>query len=216
MRVPQPEGTRGSLKWLQRAVARRPDLLGVPALGPVTWLSPLRSDDYAEYRDAAFLDLLGLGALHPALADFWPRGGPQWDALGRAGPAVVLVEAKAHLREFMTTPSQAAPPSLRKIRAAFSAIQADLGIDPPSDWSRIFYQYANRLAHLWWLRRQGVEAHLLFVSFLGDDTPGIEGPVRHETWEAAFALADHALGLPARHRLSAFVHHAMPGVDGLR
>ena len=202
--------------WLQRAVERRPEMLVPAGLGPVDWVSPRRADDFAEYRDRSFLDVLGLGHLNADLSAYWPRGGPQWDGLGRLGDGVVLVEAKAHVREFMTDPSQASEASLEVIRAAFSRVQCDLGCKPGGDWARIFYQYANRLAHLWWLRGRGVNAHLLFVSFLGDETPGIGGPNAPEIWSAAFQLADYALGLPSRHRLSPFVHHSHPHVRSLR
>ena len=215
MRVPQPEGTKGSLKWLQRAVERRPDLLALPGLPDIRWLSPLRADDFAEYRDAAFLERLGRGHLAPELATFWPRGGPQWDALGLAGDRPVLVEAKAHVGEFLSPASQAGPASQARIEAAFAAVQADLGALPRADWTRVFYQYANRLAHLWWLHRQGVAAQLCFVSFRGEADPGIAGPEHAETWEAVFALADHVLGLPARHRLSRHIHHLTPPVAAL-
>lgn len=213
MRVPQPEGHKGSLMWLQRAIAARPDLLQPATLPPITWLSPLPEDGFAEYRDAAFLSLLGHRALAPALSDFWPRGGPQWDALGRAGDTVILVEAKAHVGEFLTGGTTASPASRARIDAAFARVKTALGAAPISDWGQVFYQYANRLAHLWWLRDQGVAAELLFVSFLGDTES--RGPEHAETWRAAFAAADHALGLPARHKLSRHVHHIFPPVAAL-
>ena len=42
----------------------------------IDWCSPRRNDDFAEYRDDGFLDLLGLGKHSEALASFWPKGGP--------------------------------------------------------------------------------------------------------------------------------------------
>ena len=64
----------------------------------ITWRSPLRSDDFAEYRDADFLKVVGLEEWSGALAEFWPQRGPQWDALGVSNQGdVLLVEAKAHL-----------------------------------------------------------------------------------------------------------------------
>lgn len=214
MRVPQPEGRKGSLMWLQRAVATHPGLLQPASLPPIEWLSPRAEDGFAEYRDAAFLHLVGHGALAPALGAFWPRGGPQWDALGRAaGDAVILAEAKAHIGEFMTGGTTASPASRARIDNALARVKNALGAAPVSDWSHVFYQYANRLAHLWWLREQGVAAELVFVSFLGDTES--HGPDHAETWQAAFAAADHALGLPARHGLSRHVHHLYPPVAGL-
>ncbi|MBD3785767.1 MAG: hypothetical protein IE922_02185 [Sphingomonadales bacterium] len=215
MRVPQAEGTKGSLKWIQRAVALRPDLLQPPGLAPIRWLSPLASDDFAEYRDGAFLDLLGLGHLTPALAAFWPRGGPQWDALGLAGDLPVLLEAKAHIGEFLSPPTQARDAARAQINAAFAQVQPIFRAKPRAPWTDLFYQYANRLAHLAFLHAQGCPAHLMFVGFLGDQTPGIDGPATAEAWQAAFHCADHVLGLPRRHPLARYIHHLTPHVRDL-
>jgi len=191
-------------------VALRPDLLQPPGLPPVTWLSPLAEDNFAEYRDGAFLDRLGLPALRPELARFWPARGPQWDALGRAGPACILLEAKAHVAEFLSPSSAAQAASRAKIGSALGEVRQALAVSVATDWSETFYQFANRLAHLWWLRRLGVEAHLVFASFLGDAEMG--GPEHRETWQAAFRTAEHALGLKPRHALAPFVHHVWPDV----
>jgi len=213
VRAPQPEGSKGSLKWIQRAVERRPDLLCPPGIPQVDWRSPRREDDFAEYRDGAFLDLLGLSQHRAALSDFWPRGGPQWDALGRAGDVVILVEAKAHIAEFITPPSQASPASLAQIRCAFAAVHAAEGLAPPSDWTRCFYQLANRLAHLSFLRARGVPAVLLLVGFVGDTQ--MTGPSSGEAWDAAETAAFHALGVPNAHPLRKAVHTVHIDVSAL-
>ncbi|SMY08364.1 hypothetical protein [Flavimaricola marinus] len=213
MRVVSPKGTRGSLKWIQEAVEHAPHLLRPEALPAIEWVSPLAEDDYAEYRDAAFLDRLGLGSLAAPLKAFWPQRGPQWDALGVTPGGVVLVEAKAHVREFFSPPSQAGDKSLAQVQRAFDAVRADLGLAASGDWTAQYYQYANRIAFLWWLREQGIDAHLLFVSFLNDVDMG--GPIHAETWEAVFAAADYTLGLPKSHRLRRFIHHVTPDVADL-
>ncbi|MDF1853839.1 hypothetical protein [Pseudooceanicola sp.] len=182
-------------------------------LAEVRWVSPIATDDFAEYRDAAFLDRLGLASHRDALADFWPKRGPQWDALGVAGTAVVLVEAKAHLREFNTPPSQAAEVSRRRIATAFDQVRAALHVTSGADWAEANYQFANRLAHLWWLRDRGVDAHLLFVGFLNDQD--MNGPTHASDWHQAFASATEKLGLAAEHGLSPFIHHATPDVTEL-
>lgn len=115
--------------------------------------------------------------------------------------------------EFLTNGTAASAPSLAWIAAALEQVKTGLGAAPVSDWGQVFYQYANRLAHLWWLHQQGVRAELVFVSFLGDQSS--RGPVHAETWAAAFAAADHALGLPARHALSRHIHHLHPSVAAL-
>ncbi len=210
MRVIQPAGQRGSLKWIQKAVACCPDVLQPPHIPSIKWLSPLPNDDFAEYRDEAFLDRLGLSKLSGELREFWPKRGPQWDALGLTERGPVLVEAKAHVHEFFSPGSQAGDFSRKRIDAAFRLVQEDMGITPSTRWSDVYFQYANRLTFLWWLRQQGVEAELLFVSFLHDDDIG--GPENAETWHAAFAGADYALSIPRRNKLLSNVHHVMPDV----
>lgn len=213
-RVPQKEGTRGSLKWIQRAVERRPVLLCPAALPDILWVSPLRSDEFAEYRDAAFLQRMGVGHVSSALADFWPKRGPQWDALGTTPDGgVVIVEAKAHLAEFRSPSSQAGPESKKVIDRSLKWTRRCLGVDSGGDWSQSYYQYANRIAHLCWLRDQGISAHLLFVSFINDSEMG--GPADASDWHGAFTEADKILGLPKQHRLSNFVHHVFPDVAEL-
>jgi hypothetical protein len=99
----QPCGTKGSLKWIQILVNEHPEVIDKAiGFGPVTWISPLRPDDYAEYWDDEFLRKLGLLPPEHPLDGFWPKGGPRWDVLGRnrAG-AAILIEAKAHEWEFL-------------------------------------------------------------------------------------------------------------------
>lgn len=212
-RIVQAPGRKGSQKWLQRMVAEAPERLQPPGLAPLRWLSPLEADGYAEYRDADFLARLGLAHLGDDLARFWPRGGPVWDGLALAGDAVVLVEAKSHLGEARSSPCAArSAVSRAAIAQALALVQADLIADPDArakaDWMRHFYQYANRLAHLWWLHRQGIAAHLLLVGFVGDAQ--MRGPTRAADWQGLYAQADALLGLGAAHPLSAHVHHLHP------
>lgn len=223
MRIAQAAGARGSLMWLQRAVAERwddlaePLLAALPGAAAIEWRSPLADDDFAEYRDGAFLRRLDLGHLADDLAHFWPRRGPQWDGLARSdGGHVLLIEAKAHIGEFCSPASQASADSRALITASLEATAASLGVASASipGWGRHFYQYANRLAHLRWLRDRGVDAKLVLVGFVHDDT--MPGRTTREAWEAAYLLADHVLGLPARHALARHVIHVHPSVEGRR
>lgn len=208
MRVVQSVGSRGSLKWLQRAVNCNQSCLEHAEIGAVQWLSPLRDDDFAEYRDAAFLERLGLSRLSEALRDFWPKRGPQWDALGLAGDRVILVEAKAHIDEFFSPPSAATGKSRETIAASLTATREALGVSSSTDWSTRFYQFANRLAHLYFLRSHGVDAYLLFVDFICDDD--MRGPTCADEWAAVYRTAEYAFGLPKTHALSKFVFHVYP------
>lgn len=83
-----------------------------------------------------------------SLSDFWPNRGPVWDAVAKVGTAASLfVEAKAHIAEAASPPSKATPASLAKIERALAEARAFYAPDSTADWHRVFYQYANRLAH---------------------------------------------------------------------
>jgi hypothetical protein len=222
MRCVQPKGDRGSLKWIQRAVERRSSELERPILdrikgaGGIEWLSPLRNDDFAEYRDEAFLNRLDLTEHVLGLEQFWPKRGPQWDALGRTmSGEILLVEAKAHIGEFCSPASQASKDSLLMIRSSLKAAAMAIGVpaSKAESWHGEFYQYCNRLAHLWWLRDQDIKAWLILVGFCGDaDMPG---DTTKEAWEAAYQVADFALGIPKNHPLKKYVVHVHPNVATL-
>jgi hypothetical protein len=199
-RIAQPAGDRGSLKWIQRLVNRDPSpldraiLARLPNAQSVIWRSPLASDDYAEYRDGDFLNLLDLPQMAPHLESFWPRRGPQWDALGVTDNRdVLLVEAKAHIPELHSPPSKASPLSLKMIRASLDEAASSAGVPAGKDWHGEYYQLANRLAHLYLLRRHAIPAWLILVNFLGD--ADMRGPKKAEEWEAAYLTAQVALGL---------------------
>lgn len=216
-RIAQKAGAKGSLMWIQRAIGERWPELDQPILARLStatrieWRSPLSSDDYAEYRDADFLKLLGLERLVGPLGTFWPRRGPQWDALGLSDAGdVLIVEAKSHIADFCSPGTSAGPDSRLTIEGRLVEVAAALGAAPGRAWAEMFYQLANRLAHLWFLRSHDVPAYLVLVGFLGDREVG--GPESAETWEAAYNVASYALGLPKRHPLSAYIIHVHPGV----
>ena len=219
-RVPQPIGNRGSLKWIQLAINDHPTVLDrviLPRLDgadPIHWKSLLRSDGFAEYRDVDFLNVLGLGHLSDALKNFWPTRGPQWDALGmRQSGDVLLIEAKAHLPEICSPPTQASEDSLAVIEKALSETASAMGAKPLAPWTDVFYQLANRLAHLHFLRSNGVSAWLVLVNFIGD--ADMKGPSHPAEWEAAYLVVLHVMGIKSDAPLMRFVLHACPDVKDL-
>lgn len=195
-RFPQAECRKGSQRWIQWFVNQAPDELDrAIGLGAIDWRSPLADDEYAEYRDESFLTRLDITLPIRPLSTFWPRGGPQWDALGRSqSGTVILVEAKAHLNELYSPPSAASEPSLAMIRESLAETATALGVGSGFDWSKQFYQYANRIAHARFLEANGVPTRLVFVYFMGD--PEVRGPVLRTEWDAAIATVHNALGLP--------------------
>ena len=213
MSVEQPPGSRGSLKWIQRAVNERWETLEGPILSKLKahsleWWSPLADDNFAEYRDSSFLARIGHPELAQDLQGYWPARGPQWDALGRSDRGdVLLVEAKAHVAELCTPGTAAGPASRARIASALDQLADKLGARAGrAAWTDHFYQLANRLAHLDFLRARSVPAWLVLVNFLGDSEMG--GPSSVEAWDAAYQVAFHVMGLGKSHPLSRFIIHA--------
>lgn len=225
MRVAASEDeARGSLKWIRAAVNDRQSILDrhvVESCGlapdiTVEWVSPLASDDYAEYRDHSFLNRLGVELTHRSLEGFWPRLGPQWDALARTSDGqYLLVEAKANIPEIVSSKTGASGHSRTNIEASLEETKRFLGIDETIPWSgRRLYQYANRLAHLYLLRELNkIPARLVFVYFVGDKA--VNGPETIAEWKAALTVAKLVLGIGKQHRRAGFVHDVFIDVSDL-
>jgi hypothetical protein len=214
---------RGSQRWLQMAVTRAPDLLreslltcgAIKTTERLEWFAPVPAENFAEPRDAEALRKAGIAELPVrSLGDFWPSRGPVWDAVGRAGNASVFVEAKAHVKESESPPSQASPASLARIKASLSEARSFYARGTLADWHLVYYQYANRLAHHYLLTQVNrMDSRLVFLYFLNDAE--MRGPSSTHQWEEATARIHAALGLPGS--LSGLgIHHAYLDVDRLR
>lgn len=159
----------------------------------IRWVSPLAAEMYSEYQDSEFLERVGLGVLAPRLHEFWPRGGPCWDALAQFENGLLLIEAKSHIREIYGGGCGASPASKQKIEAALGATKAWLGVSPEVDWTGRLYQSANRYACLYFLREiGGVQAFLVNVYFVADPRT----PTTRKDWDAAIECVNRELGLP--------------------
>ncbi len=209
MRIPVGTAERGSQRWIQLLVNRAPHLIDGQISEPlsadrVAWLSPLEDDDYAEYRDGTFIERLGVTLEQTPLNAFWPRGGPVWDGLARTDRGqLVLVEAKSHIPESVTSPMGAkSPRSVEMIQSSLAETKAYLRSNTPADWTQIFYQYANRLAHLYLLRvKNQVDAYLVMLYFYNDSEMG--GPTSIDEWRGAIEVTKAVMGI-RNHRLQRY------------
>jgi hypothetical protein len=210
--IKQSPNSKGSLYDIQTLINNCPILLNNKitqkqkslANERIEWLSPLEKHSFAEYRDHDFIKLLGLTPKSP-LNNFWPKPGPQWDALGKSKSGIVfLVEAKANIPEIVTNPSGAIDSkSINLILRSLSKTKEYLNIKNDVDWSGKFYQYTNRLAHLYYLRElNGIDAYLVNIYFLNEKT--VSGPKSVEEWQAAILVMKTYLGI-RRHKLSKYV-----------
>jgi hypothetical protein len=210
-KIKQPKGRKGSLKWIQEIVNDCPgllnnrinDCLGFSKKQSIEWLSPKAEDDYAEYRDQAFLDLLGIELSKTKLKDFWPQRGPQWDALGRIkDKAYFLIEAKAHVTELISSSKAKSTRSKSLINKSLNETENFLNLKPYVNLTEGFYQYLNRLAHLYLLRKlNNIPAYLVFVYFINDNT---HISTSRDEWNGTLQLMHSLLGTH-KHKLSKYV-----------
>lgn len=201
----RPAETQRSEHWLRTAVNDHPDTLNAlvsdlfawDAADRIKWLSPIASDNYAEYSDQDFLNRLGITKVKVSLSDFWPSGGPRWDGLAITDSGrLILVEAKAYIEEAVDYGSRASATSLKKIKAALASAKKSFGAADEACWEAPFYQYANRLAHLYFLRElNGLNAYLLFLYFA--DAPDVPRPCSTQQWQGAARLTEKCLGFDA-------------------
>jgi len=92
--------------------------------------------------------------------------------------------------------SKAAGSSRERILDAMSGTQATLGLETePERWLGRYYQFANRLARMGWLREHGVDAWLLHLLFVDDP----HGSTSRAEWREAIAELHAELGLEERH-----------------
>lgn len=196
-----------------------PSLVEAASTDP-TWISPLVTENYEECWNERFLERLDLLNDHlESFREFWPfkpwvdgkvnpRGTPHWDALARVplmadDSGVVMVEAKAHRGELVkpNDRSKADAPSLGKIRTSFAAVRDFYEVDDAAPaWESRYYQFCNRLAHLWWMNVVArVETWLVWLLVVDD--PVWRDRMTAPQWHEALQKIKREIGLPSQHRL---------------
>lgn len=201
----------GSQKWLSLAVNVQPlaleqALVQSDALEngtSIQWGSPIESDGFLEHKDHLALVTAGVDvpALKVPLREFWPNGGPVWDAIGVASDgSSIFVEAKAHIPEVNSPASQAAKPeSLQLIQRSLAEAKSYFAPSAKREWGDVFYQYVNRLAHHYWLTKMnGHRSLLIFLYFL--NATDMPKPCSKQEWQGAIQLIHAVLGLPSELR----------------
>lgn len=209
---PQPSDGHGSLKQMQILINDKSEIINEGVTSnlkgfnneKIEWVSPLRSDDYSEYTDNDFLKVLGLDPDEIKLNEFWPIRGANWDGLAKTDSGkVILVEAKANIPEMVSPPSGASKDSLLQIQSGLEQTKNYLGKGKDIDWSKTFYQYTNRVAHLYYLRVvKKKPAFLVNIYFVGDES--VKGPKSVEEWKGAIKVMQLYLGLH-HHKLKKYM-----------
>ena len=155
---------------------------------------------------------------------FWPQSGnaQNWDAVGRAivegKEAWVLVEAKAHAEEVKSRCGATSPRSRAQIMGVLAEVREYLGAtrQPLEHWLEPYYQFANRLAVLYLLEREGIAAHLVNLYFYGErERVGWQCPQNASEWEEVIRDEEAWLGLGDGSGLMERVHHVFLAVNPL-
>ncbi len=185
--------------------------------------APIRDDEWRR------IDFIEDEEIRREYGGFWPGRGNQqnWDAIGRAdfgaGAEWLLVEAKAHPGEISGSGTGASEDGGRpKIRDAFRAALGALGYPPDEAavraevWLTGYYQYANRLATLYFLRsrKQPIPARLVMLYFCGDEHPSTGSrPASRAEWQPYLTPIKNALGLCGSSELESRVHEVFVDVN---
>ena len=162
----------------------------------MTWHSPLEGDEFREYRDQPALAKAGIANLKRPLDSFWPARGPVWDAIGVSSDGNPLfVEAKAHIPEAASPATRASAASRELIEQSLKEARRYYAPRATAVWSKLFYQYANRLAHQYFFKQvNGIPSTIAFLYFVKADD--MLGPMSEEEWKGAIRLIHAALGVP--------------------
>ena len=187
----------------------------------ITWqdFNFARTADPLKYdRELVGLDFIQNATMKDQWKTFWPQTGTaqNWDAVGKIEYSDqeewLLVEAKAHLGEVNSHCEAKSETSLAKIKLALKRTTR-VFCDPAikvENWLSPYYQYANRLAVLYFLMREcqpAIPARLLFIYFTGDQRKNGNCPKVKEEWQLIIKTMEERLGVNPAMELSRRVHH---------
>lgn len=219
----QKSDGHGSLKDVQVLVNKNQDIIdnrlkatfAELAEQQIIWVSPIEQDDFAEYQDNDFLLQVGLAPAEIKLNNFWPVRGPQWDALAKTTDGhVILVEAKANIPELVSPATSAGDASKAMIKKSLNETKAFLNVTNDIDWSGKFYQYTNRIAHLYYLREiRKKQTFLVNLYFIGDTS--VSGPKTQQEWDGALKVLHTYLGL-SQHKLKKYMADIFIDINDLK
>lgn len=146
----------------------------------IEWFSPIGSSNFREFSDKTFKagrfheneTSFWEGLERPNFDGFWPNGGPHWDGIAVITKSdnrkcLLLVEAKAHKSELYSDIGAKDESSLSQIKNTLNCYRDRAGLKE-TDWTKRYYQCANRLAFLFYLQEHHIDASLLFLLFAND------------------------------------------------
>ena len=154
------------LERLNKDILNAADLSGID-LNVIEWLSPLADNNYKEYQLSQTFLCENFG-LENFDFSFWPKRGPQWDAIGIADDkTIILVEAKAHLGEWSSYLSSKNHDNTRLIKKAITEVFSDYGGDETKR-THGYYQLSNRIVFWHRFKQYNHPCVLILLNFTND------------------------------------------------
>jgi hypothetical protein len=138
---------------------------------------------------------------------FWPQTAnvQNWDLVGQVQYddhyEWLLVEAKAHLDEIKSGCKAIKPSSMQTIRSVLKKTSKAFGCHSTDieKWLKPYYQYANRLAVLYFLMKEckpPIKSRLLFLYFYGDKrSDSMRCPQSEQEWQPSIDKVHKWLGI---------------------
>ncbi len=186
--------------------------------------------DFASVQEIPDSELKGLEFLYDENTKietkwkgFWPTrsGIHNWDAVGwriieDSIKELILIEAKAHIKELESDCGAKDKDSILKIKEAFELVTNELGIKTTNDWFKKYYQMANRIAALYFLNEKvNIPTKLVNIYFIGDKSikSSRKCPKTVNEWESKIFEQDEYLGIKenawlSKYMFSLFLHVA--------
>lgn len=143
----------------------------------ITWNSPLKENNYKEYRNEFLEQFNQWTDKRSELEKYWARKGPQWDGIatieGKGNQkGLLLVEAKAHVNEMKSKIKAVDSDSKSLIETTLKEVMEKLQSNASLDvWLNHYYQLTNRLAYLYIMNEKlGIPTWLVLCNFVEDTT----------------------------------------------
>ena len=157
-----------------------------------------------EFKD---VECFGNESISKKWKEYWPSSGnsQNWDGIFKINDTWYFVEAKAHESELNSSCRATSDSSIEKIKKAFDETVALVKATKNSEYwvskDCISYQLANRLAFINFCSKNGINAKLVYISFInGYDKPGASEKLNvtsKEKWQEIWEKEHADLGVSA-------------------
>lgn len=119
-----------------------------------------------EYKGISFLSAELKETIKNDWKIYWTGNTQNWDGIFLSDEKIYIVEAKAHLGELKSSFDSSDLENRKKIEYAMKETKEKMGVAEGKNWLGQYYQLANRLAFLNFLRKNKIESHLVYIYFL--------------------------------------------------